>query len=53
MFLLGEVLGQFARKGYRCRTSGAFETKVDGILCSLILWLATLPMVGELELDDL
>ena len=30
-----------------------FKARLDGALRSLIQWLATLPMVGGLELDDL
>ena len=31
----------------------ALKARLDGALRSLIQWLATLPMVGGLELDDL
>jgi len=31
----------------------AFKDRLDGILGSLIWWLATLPMTGGMELDDL
>jgi len=31
----------------------ASKAGLDGALCSLIWWLATLPMASGLELDDL
>ena len=30
-----------------------FKTSLDGVLSSLIWWVATLPTTGRLELDDL
>jgi len=53
----GEALEQIAQKS--CGSCGhatslkAFKARSDGTLDSLIWWVATVPMAGRSELEDL
>ena len=47
------IWNRFTREVVNVPSLEVCKARLDGILCSLIYWLAALPTAGELELDDL
>lgn len=46
------MLEQFVQRSCGCSISGGiFKARLNGILGSLIWWLSSLPVAGELKLD--
>ena len=44
---------RFPRGAVDAPSLEVFEARLDGALGNLIWWVASLPMAGEVELDDL
>jgi len=49
----GEALAQVAQRSCGCPLPGMFKARLEGSLSNLGWWKVSLPMAGELELDDL
>jgi len=48
----GDTLEQVAQGGCGCPISGGIQSRLDVALGSLVWWLATLHIAGQLKLDD-
>jgi len=49
----GEALAQVAQRTVDAPSLAVFKGSLEGTLSSLVWWKVTLPMAGELELDDI
>ena len=49
----GDTLNRLPKEAVDAPSLGAFKARLDVALGSLVWWLATLPMLGDLKLDDL